>query len=69
MAYAGLLLFLQGVGFLIRKLLIAGGMSEASATWLGFFIVGAIVCGIGSALVVKALGNAQKRTPHPNQNR
>ena len=52
-AYAGLVLFLQGVGFLIRQLLIAGGMSEASATWLGFFIVGAIVCGIGAALVKK----------------
>ena len=28
-AYAGLVLFLQGAGFLIRQLLIAGGMSEA----------------------------------------
>jgi hypothetical protein len=66
-AYAGLVLFLQGAGFLIRQLLIAGGMSEASATWLGFFIVGAIVCGIGAALVVKALETLKKERLTPTK--
>ena len=59
-AYAGLVLFLQGVGFLIRQLWIGAGMNEASATWLGFIIVGVIVCGIGAALVVQALETLKK---------
>jgi Putative Actinobacterial Holin-X, holin superfamily III len=66
-AYAGLVLFLQGVGFLIRQLLIGAGMNEASATWLGFIIVGVIVCGIGAALVVKALETLKKERLTPTK--
>lgn len=65
--YAGLLVLLQGVGFLIGRLLIAAGMDEASATVLGFLIVGAVVAGIGIAVVVKALETLKKEPLTPTK--
>ena len=66
-AYAGLLVLLQGVGFLIGRLLIAAGMDEASATVLGFLIAGAVVAGIGIAVVVKALETLKKESLTPTK--
>jgi hypothetical protein len=66
-AYAGLLVLLQGVGFLIGRLLIAAGMDEASATVLGFLIAGAVVVGIGIAVVVKALETLKKESLTPTK--
>jgi Putative Actinobacterial Holin-X, holin superfamily III len=66
-AYAGLLVLLQGVGLPIRKLFIAAGMDEASATVLGFLIAGAVVAGIGIAVVVKALETLKKEPLTPTK--
>jgi hypothetical protein len=66
-AYAGLLVLLQGVGFLIGRLLTAAGMDEASATVLGFLIAGAVVAGIGIAVVVKALETLKKESLTPTK--
>ena len=54
-AYAALILLLQGISLLLRDLFIAGGMNEASASLLGFLIVAAVVGVVGALLLVKAL--------------
>ena len=61
-AYAALMLILQGISFLLRDLFISGGMNQASASLLGFLIVGGVVGIIGALLIVKAL-NTLKREP------
>jgi putative superfamily III holin-X len=38
-AYAALILFLQGIGLLLRDLFISGGMNQASASLLGFSLL------------------------------
>ena len=59
-AYAALMLILQGISFLLRDLFILGGMNEASASLFGFLIVGAVVGAIGTLLIVKALNTLKK---------
>jgi hypothetical protein len=54
-AYAALILLLQGISLLLRDLFIMGGMNPASASLLGFLIVAAVIGVIGALLVVKAL--------------
>ena len=61
-AYAALILFLQGIGLLLRDLFISGGMNQASASLLGFLIVGGVIGIIGALLIVKAL-NTLKNEP------
>ena len=67
-AYAALIVILQGLSLLLRALFIAGGMSEASASLLGFLIIGAVVGVIGAILILKSVKHAKKRTPYSNQN-
>jgi hypothetical protein len=59
-AYAALMLILQGISFLLRDLFISGGMNQASASLLGFLIVGGVVGIIGALLIVKALNTLKK---------
>ena len=61
-AYAAVILFLQGIGLLLRDLFISGGMNQASASLLGFLIVGGVIGIIGALLIVKAL-NTLKNEP------
>lgn len=66
-AYAALLLFLQGIGLLLRDLFISGGMNQASASLLGFLIVGGVIGIIGALLIVKALNTLKKEPVAPTK--
>ena len=66
-AYAALILFLQGIGLLLRDLFISGGMNQASASLLGFLIVGGVIGIIGALLIVKALNTLKKEPVTPTK--
>jgi hypothetical protein len=66
-AYAALILILQGISLLLRDLFISGGMNPASASLLGFLIVGAVVGAIGTLLIVKALNTLKKEPLTPTK--
>jgi putative superfamily III holin-X len=61
-AYAAVILILQGISLLLRDLFILQGMNQASASLLGFLIVGAVVGVVGAVLIVKA-SNTLKKEP------
>jgi hypothetical protein len=66
-AYAALILILEGLSFLLGGLFILWGMNEASANLLGFLIVGAVVGVIGAILIVKALDTLKKEPLTPTK--
>jgi Protein of unknown function (DUF1469). len=66
-AYAALILFLQGIGLLLRDLFISGGMNQASASLLGFLIVGGVIGIIGALLIIKALNTLKKEPLTPTK--
>jgi Na+/melibiose symporter-like transporter len=66
-AYAALMVILHGLCLLLRALFIAGGMSEASASLLGFLIVGAVVGVIGAILILKSLNTLKKEPLTPTK--
>jgi Na+/melibiose symporter-like transporter len=66
-AYAALMVILQGLSLLLRALFIAGGMSEASASLLGFLIIGAVVGVIGAILILKSLSTLKKEPLTPTK--
>jgi Putative Actinobacterial Holin-X, holin superfamily III len=66
-AYAALMIVLQGISFLLRDLFILEGMSEASASLLGFLIVGAVVGAVGALLIVKASKTLKKEPLTPTK--
>jgi Putative Actinobacterial Holin-X, holin superfamily III len=66
-AYAALLLVLQGIGLLLRDLFISGGMNQASASLLGFLIVGGVIGIIGALLIAKALNTLKKEPLTPTK--
>jgi hypothetical protein len=66
-AYAALMLILQGISFLLRDLFISGGMNPASASLLGFLVVGGVVGIIGALLIVKALNTLKKEPLTPTK--
>ena len=66
-AYAALILILQGIGLLLRDLFISGGMNQASASLLGFLIVGGVVGIIGALMIVKALNTLKKEPLTPTK--
>ena len=61
------MLILQGISFLLRDLFISGGMNQASASLLGFLIVGGVVGIIGAILIVKALDTLKKEPLTPTK--
>ena len=66
-AYAALMVILQGLSLLLRALFIAGGMSEASASLLGFLIIGAVVGVICAILILKSLNTLKKEPLTPTK--
>ena len=66
-AYAALLLILQGLSLMLREQFILRGMSEANANLLGFLIVGVVVGIIGSVLIMKALNTLKTESLTPTK--
>jgi hypothetical protein len=66
-AYAALIIILQGISLLLRDLFISAGMNPASASLLGFLIVGAVVGVVGAILIVKALNTLKKEPLTPTK--
>jgi hypothetical protein len=66
-AYAALIIILQGISLLLRDLFISAGMNPASASLLGFLIVGAVVGVVGALLIVKALNTLKKEPLSPTK--
>jgi hypothetical protein len=66
-AYAALILILQGLSLMLREQFILRGMSEANANLLGFLIVGVVVGMIGAVLIVKALNTLKKESLTPTK--
>jgi hypothetical protein len=65
--YAGLIVILIGLGFLITQWFLATGMAAGIATFLGMLIVGVIVAIIGGILVSKALNTFKNDTLAPER--
>ena len=66
-AYAALLLILQGLSLMLREQFILRGMSEANANLLGFLIVGVVVGMIGAVLIMKALNTLKTESLTPTK--
>ena len=66
-AYAALLLILQGLSLMLREQFILRGMSEANAALLGFLIIGVVVGLIGAVLIVKALNTLKTESLTPTK--
>ena len=66
-AYAALLLILQGLSLMLREQFILRGMSEANAALLGFLIVGVLVGMIGAVLIAKALNTLKTESLTPTK--
>jgi Putative Actinobacterial Holin-X, holin superfamily III len=66
-AYAALILLLQGISLLLRDLFILGGMNQTSASLLGFLIVAAVTGLVGVLLIVKALNTLKKEPLTPTK--
>ncbi|HET7237699.1 MAG TPA: phage holin family protein [Terrimicrobiaceae bacterium] len=66
-AYAALLLILQGLSLMLREQFILRGMSEANAALLGFLIVGVVVGLSGAILIVKALNTLKTQPVTPTK--
>lgn len=65
--YAGLIVILIGLGFLITQWFLNAGMSAGMATFLGMLIVGIIVAIIGGLLVSKALSTFKNDSLAPER--
>ncbi|MET0253572.1 MAG: phage holin family protein [Terrimicrobiaceae bacterium] len=66
-AYAALLMILQGISLSGGELFILWGASEATATLLGFLLVGVVVGAIGAFLIGKALETLKKEPLTPTK--
>jgi len=64
---AGLIVLLIGVGHLAHHGLAAAGLAEATAQWLGFLLVGAIVSLVGWGLIVTAKRKLTSPSLKPTQ--
>ncbi len=64
---AGLIILLIGVGYLARHALVAAGLDDNIAQWLGFLLVGAVVAVVGWVLLAKAKKNLNAKTLQPTE--
>jgi len=67
LAYAGLIVGLIGVGHLMHQGLVAMGLSDDTAQWLGFVIVGAIIGLVGWVMLAKAKKNLSAASLRPTE--
>jgi ElaB/YqjD/DUF883 family membrane-anchored ribosome-binding protein len=66
-AYAGLLVFLFGLGWLLTFAFTAAGLSPLMASFLGMAVIGLVVMLIGAAFIAKALSAFKKESLAPER--
>ena len=66
-AYAGLLVLLIGLGWLLAFAFTAAGLSDFMASFLGMAIIGLVVMLIGAAFIAKALSAFKKESLAPER--
>jgi hypothetical protein len=66
-AYAALILLLQGISLMLRDLFTLWGMNQTTASLLGFLIVAAVTGLVGVLLIVKALNTLKKEPLTPTK--
>ena len=66
-AYAGLIVLLIGLGWLLGFAFTKAGLDPAIANFLGLAIIGLVVAGIGGAFIAKALSAFKKESLAPKR--
>jgi hypothetical protein len=66
-AYAGLLVFLIGLGYLLTFAFEAAGLSQLMATFVGMAVIGLLVMLVGAAFIAKALSSFKKESLAPER--
>src|SRR5438874_5142574 len=66
-AYAGLIVFLAGLGLLIGFAFEKLGLQPALAAFIGFAIIGLVAAGIGYAFIAKALKSFSQSSMKPEK--
>ncbi len=66
-AYAGLIVLLIGLGWLLGYAFQKAGLEPALATFLGLAIIGLVIAGVGGAFIAKALSALKKEPLSPKR--
>jgi ElaB/YqjD/DUF883 family membrane-anchored ribosome-binding protein len=66
-AYAGLIVLLIGLGWLLGFAFTKAGLDPAMANFLGLAIIGLVIAGIGGALIAKGLSAFKKESIAPKR--
>ncbi len=66
-AYAGLIVFLIGLGVLLTYAFEASGLSRLVAGFIGLAVIGLLVMILGGAFIFKAMGSLKKQTLAPKR--
>jgi Putative Actinobacterial Holin-X, holin superfamily III len=66
-AYAGLIVFLCGLGALLAFAFTSAGLNPQLAWFIGLDIIGLLVIGAGSAMVLKGLTTLKTESPAPQR--
>lgn len=64
-AYSGVVVLLIALSLLLKAILMALGVDEAWAEWIGPMVIGLVVIGIGYALVQKAVKTIEHEATTP----
>lgn len=67
LAFAGLIVLLMGLGYLLSAGLVKAGLSLATAAWLGPLIVGVVVAIVGYVMIRKGINALKRESPVPEQ--
>ena len=66
-AYAGFIVLLIGLGWLLGYAFQKAGLEPALATFLGLAIIGLVIAGVGGAFIAKALSALKKEPLSPKR--
>jgi len=66
-AYAGLLVFLIGLGYLLTFAFEAAGLSQLMAAFVGMAVIGLLVMLVGAAFIAKAVSSFKKESLAPER--
>lgn len=67
LAFAGLIVLLMGLSYLLSAGLVKAGLSLGTAAWLGPVIVGVVVAIIGYIMIRKGINALKRESPVPER--